>query len=195
MIGTNDIKRLREKTGAGVLDCRDALTRCDGDFSKAVEVLREKGAAVMEKRAEREAAHGYIAVYSHSGLIGSMVELRCETDFVSGNQTFRDLAHEIALQVAAASPQWVAADEVPADIVEQLVADERAAAESLGKPEHIVEQITKGKLAKFYQQVCLLEQLSIRDDASTVGGLIQDKTLAFGERIYVHQFARFAIQP
>ena len=195
MISTNDIRQLREKTGAGVLDCRDALTRCDGDFGKAVELLREKGAALMEKRAEREAAHGYIAVYSHSGLIGSMVELRCETDFVSSNRVFRDLAHEIALQVAATSPQWVAADEVSAAVIAQFVADERAAAESLGKPEHIVDQIAKGKLAKFYQQVCLLEQPSIRDEASTVGGLIQDKALAFGERIYVHRFARFAIQP
>lgn len=195
MISTNDIKQLREKTGAGVLDCRDALTLSDGDFGKAVEILREKGAAVMEKRAEREAVHGFITVYSHSGLIGSMVELRCETDFVSGNRAFRDLAHEIALQVAATSPQWVAADQVPADIVEKFVADERAAAESLGKPEHIVEKIIGGKLAKFYQQVCLLEQPSIRDETSTVGGLIQDKALAFGERIYVHRFARFAIQP
>ncbi len=195
MISTNDIKRLREKTGAGVLDCRDALTLSDGDFSKAVEILREKGAAVMEKRAEREAVHGYIAVYSHSGLIGSMVELRCETDFVSGNRAFRDLAHEIALQVAATSPEWVAADQVPADVIEKFVSDQRVAAESLGKPEHIVDKITRGKLAKFYQQVCLLEQPSIRDETSTVGGLIQDKALAFGERIYVHRFARFAIQP
>ena len=194
MISTNDIKRLREKTGAGVLDCRDALTLSGGDFGKAVEILREKGAAVMEKRAEREAVHGYIAVYSHSGLIGSMVELRCETDFVSGNRAFRDLAHEIALQVAATSPQWVTATDVPPDVIEEFVAEERAAAESLGKPEHIVEKITRGKLAKFYQHVCLLEQQSIRDETSTVGGLIQDKVLAFGERIYVHQFARFAIQ-
>ena len=195
MISTNDIKQLREKTGAGVLDCRDALTRCDGDFATAVELLREKGAAVIEKRAEHEAVHGYIAVYSHPGLIGSMVELRCETDFVSANRAFKALAHEIALQVAATSPQWVAADDVPAAAIAQFVADERAAAESLGKPEHVVDQIAKGKLAKFYQQVCLLEQPSIRDEASTVGGLIQDKALAFGERIYVHRFARFAIQP
>lgn len=194
MIGTNDIKRLREKTGAGVLDCRDALTLSEGDFGKAVEILREKGAAVMEKRAEREAVHGYIAVYSHSGLIGSMVELRCETDFVSGNRAFRDLAHEIALQVTATSPQWVAIDHVPAEVIEEFVAGERAGAESLDKPAHIVEKITRGKLAKFYQQVCLLEQPSIRDETSTVGGLIQDKALAFGERIYVHRFVRFAIQ-
>lgn len=194
MISTNDIKRLRDKTGAGVLDCREALRRCDGDLDKALEILREKGAEVIEKRADREAAHGYVATYSHNGLIGAMVELRCETDFVSGNQGFRDLAHEIALQVAASSPHWVRREEVPADVVEEIMAEERIRATEAGKPDRVVEQIVAGKVERFYRDSCLLEQPSIRDDKTTVNGLIQDKLVAFGERIYVNRFARFAIE-
>ena len=194
MISTNDIKRLRDKTGAGILDCREALRRCDGDSDKALEILREKGAELIEKRADKEAAHGYVTTYSHHGLIGVMVELRCETDFVSGNQGFRELAHEIALQVAAGSPRWVCRDEVPADVVEQIAVDERARATKAGKPDRILEQIVAGKVDRFYRDNCLLEQPSIRDDKTTVNALIQDKLVAFGERIYVNQFARFAIE-
>jgi len=193
MISTNDIKRLRERTGAGVLDCREALRSCDGDVDRALEILREKGAEVLEQRAEREAAQGYVATYSHHGLVGVVVELRCETDFVSENQGFKDLAHEIALQVAATSPRWVCREDVPADVAEQIAADERDKATKAGKPEPIVQKIVAGKLERFYRDNCLLEQASIRDDKSTVNGLIQDKVVAFGERIYVNRFARLAI--
>lgn len=193
MISTNDIKQLREKTGAGVLDCRDALTRCEGDADKALELLRQKGAALLEKRAEREAAHGYVAVYTHAGAVGSMVELRCETDFVSANQAFRDLAHELALQVAATSPQYISRADVPQTEVTRRAEAGRAAVASMEKPEPIVHKIVEGRLAKFYSATCLLEQASIRDETRTVQGLIQEKALAFGERIHVERFARFAI--
>jgi elongation factor Ts len=147
----------------------------------------------MEKRADRVAAHGYVATYSHRGLIGVLVELKCETDFVANTTAFRELAHEIALQVAAQDPKWVSRDDAPGDTILQLAADERAAAVSAGKPESIVERIVAGKLEHFYRDNCLLEQTSIRDEKSTIGGLIQDKLVALGERIYVARFARFAI--
>lgn len=194
MVTTPDIKKLRERTGAGILDCRDALTACSGDFDKALGMLREKGVLASEKRADRLASHGYIATYNHHGLIGVLVELRCETDFVSLNRAFRELAHEVALQVAARNPQWVSRADVPANAIEQFAAAERAAAIEAGKPEQIVERIVSGKVERFYRDNCLLEQTSIRDDKSTVGGLIQDKLVAFGERIYVSRFTRFAIE-
>lgn len=194
MITISDIKRLRTQTGAGVLDCREALTASGGDFDTALAALREKGAKAMEKRADRVASHGYVATYSHHGLIGVLVELRCETDFVANTTAFRELAHEIALQVAAQDPRWVSRDDVPADCIARLVADERAAAVAAGKPESIVERIVAGKLERFYGDNCLLEQTSIRDEKSTIEGLIQDRLVALGERIYVARFARFAIE-
>jgi elongation factor Ts len=193
MISTNDIKRLRDKTGAGVLDCREALQRCGGDFGGAMEVLRAKGAEMMEKRADREAVHGYVATYGHHGRVGVIVELRCETDFVSSNPGFRDLAHEIALQVAATSPRWVSREDVPTEVIGQLVAEERANATRAEKPERVVEQIVRGKVERFCRDNCLLDQVSIRDDKSTVNGLIHDKVVAFGERIQVRRFARFSL--
>ncbi|MHB8868068.1 MAG: elongation factor Ts [Thermoleophilia bacterium] len=194
MITTNEIKRLREQTGAGVLDCREALREADGDFDLALAALRARGAQAMEKRADRVAAHGYVATYSHHGLIGVLVELRCETDFVANTAAFRDLAHEIALQVAATDPRWVSREDVPAEAVEQLAADERTAAVAAGKLESIVERIVTGKVERFYRDTCLLEQPSIRDEKSTINELIQDKLVALGERIYVARFARFAIE-
>lgn len=194
MITTQDIKRLRDQTGAGVLDCRDALNECHGDFGGALDALREKGALASEKRADRVASHGHIATYSHHGLIGVLVELRCETDFVAKNAGFKELAREIALQVAAGDPRWVSRDDVPPEAVDEIASDERAAAIEAGKPEQIVERIVSGKVERFYRDACLLEQTSIRDEKSTVSGLIQDKLVAFGERIYVSRFVRFAIE-
>jgi len=194
MITTSAIKRLRDQTGAGVLDCREALTTTKGDFDLALEVLREKGALVGKKRADREAAYGHIGTYSHNGLIGSLVELKCETDFVAGTPSFQELAHELALQVAACKPRWVSREDVPPEAVEEVVARERAIAVKAGKPEHVVERIVSGKLERFYRDSCLLEQTSIRDEKSTVGGLISDKVVALDERIYVRRFVRFAIE-
>ncbi len=194
MVTTHEIKRLREQTGAGVLDCREALRKADGDFDAALAALREKGARAMEKREDRVAAHGYIATYSHNGLIGVLVELKCETDFVANTKAFRELAHEIALQVAATDPRCISRDDVPAEMIEQLAADERAAAVAAGKSEAIVEHMVAAKIERFYRDHCLLEQPSIRDEKSTINGLIQDKLVALGERIYVARIARFAIE-
>jgi elongation factor Ts len=193
VISTQDIKRLREKTGAGVLDCREALITAKSDFGRALEALRARGALASEKRADRVANEGYIATYSHDGRIGVLVELRCETDFVSKNQGFRDLAREIALQVAAQGPRWVSRDDVPDSTMEQVIAEERAAATAKGKNEQITERIIAGKIERFYRDNCLLDQPHIRDDKETIGGLIQDKLVAYGEKILVHRFVRYEI--
>ena len=193
MITTNDIKLLREKTGAGVLDCREALATSNGDFDRALEALREKSVLVTEKRADRAANEGYVATYDHGGRIGVLVDLRCETDFVSANRGFRELAREIALQVAAQNPRWISRDEVPAAAIEELVAEERSIALAQGKSEQIAERIVSGKVERLYRDTCLLEQPYIRDDKETIGGLIQDKIVAFGEKIFVKRFVRFDI--
>jgi elongation factor Ts len=193
MITTHDIKALREKTGAGVLDCREALTASSGDLDKALEALRAKGAVVAEKRAHRDAVEGYIEAYGHAGRVGVLVELRCETDFVAENAGFRGLAHEIALQVAAQAPRWVSREDVPGCIIDEMVAQEREAALASGKSAEIAERIVAGKLERFYREMCLLEQPYIRDDKETIGGLIQDKVIAFNEKILVHRFQRFEL--
>jgi elongation factor Ts len=190
MITTQDIKRLRDKTGAGVLDCRQALSDSEGDFDRALKALRAKGALVTEKRADRATDEGYVATYGHAGRIGAIVEMRCETDFVSENRGFRALAHEIALQVAAQKPSWIARDDVPAEVIERLVAEESAAAVEMGKDARIIERIVTGKLERFYRDNCLLEQPYIRDDKETVDDLIQDKIVAFDEKLFVHRFVR-----
>lgn len=193
MITTQDIKQLRDKTGAGVLDCREALTESKGDFERALKALRAKGASVTEKRAERETNEGFVAVYDHAGRVGVLVEMRCETDFVSENRLFRDLAHEIALQVAAQKPRWISRDDVPAGVIETLVAEESAAAAKMGKNEQITERIVAGKVERFYRDNCLLEQPHIRNDSETIGDLIQDKIVAFDEKLFVHRFMRFEL--
>jgi elongation factor Ts len=193
VITTQDIKQLRDKTGAGVLDCREALIDSEGDFARALKALRAKGAVVTEKRAERETNEGYVAAYDHAGRVGVLVEMRCETDFVSENRGFRELAHEIALQVAAQQPRWISRDDVPAEVVDRLVAEERTAAVDMGKNEQITERIVTGKMERFYRDNCLLEQQHIRNDEETIDDLIQDKIVAFGEKLLVYRFVRFEL--
>jgi len=193
MITTHDIKALRDKTGAGVLDCREALTDSGGDLTVALEALRAKGAAVSEKRAHREAVEGYVEAYSHAGRVGVLVELRCETDFVAENRGFRELAHELALQIAAQNPQWISRENVPAKVIEEFSAEETRTAAEQGKPADIVERIVSGKLERFYRENCLLEQVYIRNDKETMGDLVNDKIVAFGEKILVHRFQRFEL--
>lgn len=193
MITTQDIKALRDKTGAGVLDCRAALTAAGGDFERALDALREKGAEVSEKRAHREAAEGYVEAYNHAGRVGVLVELRCETDFVAENRGFRELAHELALQIAAQAPRWISREKVPAETIEELLTEEREHALRAGKPAEIVERIVAGKLERFYRENCLLEQVYIRNDKETMGDLVNDRIVAFDERIVVHRFERFVL--
>jgi elongation factor Ts len=188
-----EIKRLRDKTGVGVLDCREALTDCEGDFARALKVLRAKGATVTEKRAGRATNEGFLATYNHAGRVGVLVEMRCESDFVAQNHGFRELAHEIALQVAAQKPRWISRDEVPAEVIDRLAAEERADAAALGKSAQITERIVAGKIERFYRDNCLLEQPHIRSDQETIGDLMQDKIVAFDEKVFVHRFVRFEL--
>lgn len=193
MITTQDIKHLRERTGAGILDCREALIESEGDLDRALRALRAKAALVTEKRADRTTHEGYLATYNHTGRIGVVVELQCETDFVSGNRGFRELAHEIALQVAAQKPRWISRDDVPAEVIAGLAAEERATAVEMGKSTPIVERIVAGKLERFYRDNCLLEQPYIRNDKETIGDLVRDKILAFGEKLSVSRFVRLEL--
>lgn len=193
-ITTEMIKELRAATGAGILDCRKALQEANGDFDKAVDYLRQKGLAKAAKRASREASEGTIELYSHgNGRVGVMVEVNCETDFVARSEAFRNLAHEIALQIAAASPRYIRPEDVPAEELEREkeVARQRALEE--GKPEQVIERIVEGRLKKFYEETCLLNQPYIRDDSITVEQLIMQNVASIGENILVRRFARWEL--
>jgi elongation factor Ts len=188
------IKELREETGAGVLDCRNALEATGGDMGKATLQLREKGLAAAAKRAEREVKSGVIDLYSHGdGRVGVMVEVNCETDFVARTKEFRHFAHELALQVAAASPRFVRPEDVPAEIVSEEREKARRLALDEGKPERIVDKIIEGRLDKFYDDQCLVRQVYIRDDAKRVGDLLQEMVATTGENVVIRRFARWAI--
>ncbi len=193
-ITMEQIKELRATTGAGIMDCKNALIEANGDFDKAVEVLRKKGLAKAAKRANREASEGTIELYAHGGgRVGVMVEVNCETDFVARSEAFRHLAHEIALQIAAMSPRYVAEEDIPDDVLahEREIAREQALRE--GKPEKIIDRIIEGRLKKFKDEVCLLNQAYIRDDKITVRDLINQQVAALGENIVVRRFVRWEL--
>jgi elongation factor Ts len=193
-ITAQQVKELRQETGAGVLDCKEALEANNGDFDKAVAYLREKGAAAAAKRAERETDEGLIGSYIHAGSkVGAMVEVNCETDFVAMTDEFQALAHDLAMQVVAAKPLYMTPADVPTDVVEKEKEDVRKDMQGSGKPENIVERIVEGKLKKFYEETCLMEQPFIKDTALTVGELVQEKNAKLGENIVVRRFARFEI--
>jgi elongation factor Ts len=188
------VKELRQETGAGVLDCKEALVACNGDFDQSAAYLREKGMAAAAKRAIREATEGLIGSYIHAGSrVGALVEVNCETDFVANTDQFRDLAHDLAMQVVAAKPLYLASGEVPASVMEEEAANYRAEMKDSGKPERILEKIVEGKLKKFYEEVCLMEQPFIKDTAITVHELIQQHNALLGENIVVRRFVRFEI--
>ncbi len=193
-ITTEMIKELRSTTGAGILDCRKALEAADGDYKKAVDHLREKGLAKAAKRSDRDASDGMVELYSHgNGRVGVMVEVNCETDFVARSETFRKLAHEIALQIAAAAPQYITADEIPEEVLEheREIARKRALEE--GKPANIVDRIVEGRLKKFKDEVCLMQQTYIRDDSMTVEKLVMQNVAAIGENIVIRRFQRWEL--
>ncbi len=188
------IKALRAETGAGVLDCRKALQESNGDFQKAVEWLREKGMATAAKRADREASNGVIEMYSHGGgRVGVMVEVNCETDFVARSEQFRNLAHEIALQIAANSPKYVRPEDIPASLIEQETQKARARGKEEGKPDAVIDKIVEGYLDKFKDEVCLLRQTYIRDETTTVEKLIMQNVAAIGENVIVRRFQRWEL--
>lgn len=188
------IKELRDKTQAGMVDCKKALIETDGDMEKAIDFLRKKGLASAAKKMGTETTEGIIASYIHSnGKIGVIVELKSVTDFVARNEDFVTLAKEIAMQIAATNPQFVSTDQVPAELLEREKDIYREQMASSGKPENVVEKIVEGKLAKYYSEVCLLEQEYIKDGSVKIKDLIKNKIAIFGENIEVGKFARFQI--
>jgi len=188
------VKTLREMTGAGMLECKSALEEANGDLELAVEILRKKGVAKAAKKAGRETKEGLIHAYIHAGgRIGVLLELNCETDFVARNELFKELANEIALQIAAMKPQYVKREDVPREVVEKEGEIAREAAIAEGKPPHIAEKIAEGKLEKFYKEVCLYEQPYIKDDKKTVEELIKEYIAKIGENIQVRRFCRYEL--
>lgn len=188
------VKELRQETGAGVLDCKEALEVSNGDVEQAVIYLREKGMAAAAKRSAREATEGVIGSYIHAGSrVAALVEVNCETDFVANTDQFQELAHDLAMQVVAAKPLYLAREDVPASVVEEKKSVYRAQMQDSGKPEEILDRIVEGKLAKFYEEICLMEQPFIKDTAITVQELVQQLNALLGENIVVRRFVRFEI--
>jgi elongation factor Ts len=193
-IQASQIKELREATGAGVLDCRTALEESEGNLQAAIALLQRKGLAAAAKRSDRETRNGVLDLYSHGeGRVGVMVEVNCETDFVARTVEFRNFAHEIALQIAATSPRWIARLDVPGELIEAERQSARKQASDDGKPEGVIERIIEGRLEKFYQEHCLLEQAYIRDEDRTVGEILQETIAKTGENIGIRRFDRWSV--
>ncbi len=193
-ITTEMIKELRAATSAGVLDCRKALEEAGGDFQKAVDWLREKGMATAAKRADREASQGIVELYSHGGgRVGVMVEVNCESDFVARSDKFRELAHELALQIAASAPRYLKVEDIPAEVFDHEADIARARAKEEGKPENIHEKIVQGRLEKFKDEVVLSRQAYIRDESISVEKLILQTVAAIGENVIVRRFQRWEL--
>jgi len=193
-VTTEMIKELRAATGAGMLDCRKALQEAGGDFQKAVDFLREKGMATAAKRADREASNGMVELYSHGGgRVGVIVEVNCETDFVARSEQFRNLAHEIALQIAASAPHYVREDEIPQDVLDHEAEIARARTKEEGKPDSVADKIVAGRLEKFKDEAVLLRQAYIRDESVKVEQLIMQNIAAIGENVIVRRFQRWEL--
>jgi elongation factor Ts len=192
MVTPEQVKELRERTGAGVMDCKKALTEAGGDMEKAIILLREKGLAKAAKKMGRTAAEGVIDAYIHgNGRIGVLVEVNCETDFVARNQEFKNLVRDIAMQIAAANPRYISRDDVPKEVIDKEREILKAQALNEGKPEHIAEKIVEGRMEKFYEENCLLEQPFIKDPDKKVSQLIMEKIAIIGENITVSRFTRY----
>jgi elongation factor Ts len=187
------VKELREKTGAGMLDCKKALTDVDGNIEKAIEILREKGLAAVAKKAGRIAAEGIVEAYIHGGRIGVLVEVNSETDFVAKNEEFRTFVKDVAMQIAASNPQFVSRDDVPQDMIEKEKEILRKQALNEGKPEKIVDKMVEGRIDKYFKDVCLLEQDFVKDPDMTVRQLLTDKIAKIGENISIRRFARYEV--
>jgi len=193
-ITTEMIKELRDATGCGILDCRSALRDADGDFDKAGDILREKGLARAAKRAEREASEGVIEVYSHGeGRLAVMVELNCETDFVGRSPEFLNLAHELALQIAAANPFYLAEEDIPQSALDHEKKIAAARAKEEGKPDKIVPMIVEGYLKKYKEETVLFNQVYVRDGSKTVQDLINELVVKLGEKVVVRRFVRWEL--
>lgn len=191
-ITTAMVKELREKTGAGMMDCKKALLETNGDMDAAIDYLREKGLAAAAKKAGRIAAEGLVTSYIHmGGRIGVLVEVNCETDFVAKTEEFSQLAKDIAMHIAASKPEYVSREDVPESVLEHERSIYRAMALNEGKPERIIDKIVEGRLEKYFQEVCLLEQPFVKDPDMTVGELLNEKIAKIGEKIRVRRFVRY----
>jgi len=188
------VKELRDKTGAGMMDCKKALTQSDGDVEKAIEFLRKKGLDTAQKRAGRATTEGTIQAYIHMGAkLGVMVEVSCETDFVAKNEDFQEFAKNIAMHIAASNPLAITPEDVPAEVIEKERDIYRAQAKEMGKPAAVLEKIVEGKLSKFFKENCLLNQQYVRDPDITVADLLNELIAKIGENITVKRFARFQV--
>ena len=186
------VKNLRDKTGAGMMDCKRALTETKGDIEQAIEYLRKKGAAVAAKRADKETNQGVVEAYIHAGgRIGAMVELNCETDFVAKTPGFKQLAHDIAMQITAMTPQYLLREQIPHSVIEKELEIYKVQAQNEGKPAPIAEKISQGRLDKFYQEVVLMEQSFIKDSGKTIKDIIDEETAKVGEKISVRRVLRY----
>lgn len=193
-MGAKEIKELRLKTGAGLLDCKKALTESGGDLAAAVDWLRAKGITKAAKKADRVASEGVVQSYIHAGgTIGVLVEVNCETDFVAMNDHFKSLVHDIALQIAASAPEYVSKDDVPATALDRERQVQRARVLEEGKPEHIADKIVEGRLRKYFEEVCLLEQPFVKDDSKTISDVLTEAVAKMGENIRVRRFSRYVL--
>jgi elongation factor Ts len=191
-VSASTVKELRERTGAGMMDCKKALAETGGDLQKAVDFLRQKGLAAAAKKADRAATDGAVGAYVHpGGKIGVLVEINCETDFVARTAEFQALLKDIAMQVAAANPRVVRREEVPAEELEKEKTIYRQQALDTGKPEKVIEKIVEGKIERFYSEVCLMEQSFIKDPDKNISGVINDAIARLGENIQIRRFARY----
>ncbi|MCD6302348.1 MAG: translation elongation factor Ts [Anaerolineae bacterium] len=188
------IKQLRELTGAGVLDCKKALEQTEGDLEAASEILKQKGLAAAAKKANRVAGDGLVEAYVHAGgKLGVLVEVNCETDFVARTDEFQTFCHDVAMQIAAVDPKWISRDDVPEDVLDEQKDAIRAELAGENKPEHVMDRIIEGKLRKFYEKNCLLDQQFIRNEDQTVQQLLTETIAKLGENIVIARFARFQI--
>jgi len=193
-VSAGQVKELREKTGAGMMDCKKALAEAGGDLAKAEEVLRKKGLSAAAKKSSRAATEGAVASYIHmGGKIGVLVEVNCETDFVARTEGFQALVKDVAMQIAAAAPQWVRREEVPAEVVQKELEIAKAQMRDQKKPEAILEKIAQGKLEKFYEQTCLLDQPFVKEDKKKVHEIVTEAVAKIGENIQVRRFVRYAL--
>ncbi len=192
MFTNADIVKLRSSTGAGMMDCKKALTETNGNFEEAIKWLREKGIAAAAKKADRIAAEGTVASYIHmGGKIGVLVEVNCETDFVAKSDAFQTLVKDIAMQIAAAKPLYVSSSEVPTEALDEEKEILTAQARNEGKPEAVIEKMVEGRVKKYYKDVCLLDQEFVKDSSKTISQIINEAILTIGEKISVRRFVRY----
>ncbi len=192
-VAIEDIKRLKDLTGVGLTDAKQALDEAKGDFDKALEQMRKKGMTKAEKRGEREARQGLIGTYNHDGRIGVIVEINCETDFVARNEIFVGLVKDVAMHVAASNPEFVSADSIPEDVKAKAKAEFTEKVKAEGKPDNMIDKIVEGQLSKYFAEKCLLDQPYIKNPDLTVGQYVKEHNARLGENVVVRRFSRIAL--